>query len=142
MQESKSYRIFSAVNIFLIVLLCIATLYPYLNQLAISFNQGMDTSMGGVTVYPREFTLDNYKALFQDSKIYSAFFISVSRTVLSVVLSLLVVFSAAYALTRKDLAGRKVITWLLCVPMYVSAGLIPSYILFSKYRKAWKSRLS
>lgn len=130
MKTSKSYRVFSVINALLIIILCFLTLYPYLNQLAISFNQGMDTSMGGITVYPRQFTLDNYKAIFQDSKIYSASVVSVARTVLSVVLSLLVTFAAAYALTRKDLVGRKTITWLLCLPMYVSAGVIPSYILY------------
>lgn len=130
MKKSVSYRVFSVVNILLITLLCVVTLYPYLNQLAVSFNQGMDTSMGGITVYPREFTMENYKAVFQDSKIYSAAVVSVARTVLSVVLSLLVTFAAAYALTRKDLAGRRAITLLLCIPMYVSAGIIPSYILY------------
>lgn len=130
MKKSVSYRVFSVVNILLITLLCVVTLYPYLNQLAVSFNRGMDTSMGGITVYPREFTMENYKAVFQDSKIYSAAVVSVARTVLSVVLSLLVTFAAAYALTRKDLAGRRAITLLLCIPMYVSAGIIPSYILY------------
>lgn len=129
MKSSKAFRIFNVINICIIVILCILTIYPFLNQFAIALNQGSDTNLGGITIYPRKFTLENFKTVFGDNKIYSAAIISVTRTVLSVILALFITFSAAYALTRRDLAGRKIITWILCIPMYISAGLIPTYFL-------------
>ncbi len=130
MKTSVMSKTFDAFNVCVITLLCVITVYPFLNQLAISLNLGSDTNLGGITIYPRRFTLDNFKSVFGDSKIYAAAVISVSRTVLAVVASLFATTSAAYALTRKDLVGRKTITWILCIPMYFSAGVIPTYIMF------------
>jgi len=130
MKQSLSEKNFNMLNIILMILICIVTLYPYLNQLAISFNDGMDTMMGGITVYPRKFTTESYKAVFSNSDFLGAVFISVTRVLLSTSLSLLVVFSAAYGLTRKNLNYRKEITLFLMIPAYISAGVIPAYMLF------------
>lgn len=130
MKKSAASKIFDIFNIIFITLLCIIMLYPYLNQLAISFNEGYDTAFGGITIYPRKFTLINYKTIFNNKSIPQATLISVSITVLKVVISLIVTFAAAYALTRKNLKGRSAITKYLCIPMYLHAGLIPGYILY------------
>ena len=63
MKYSKGQKIFNIINIVVILFFCVITVYPYLNQLAISFNEGNDTTMGGITVFPRAFTLENYKAV-------------------------------------------------------------------------------
>lgn len=130
MKMTRGQKIFNVFNIILILLFCVITIYPYLNQLAISFNEGTDTTMGGITVYPREFTLDNYVTVFQNQRILQASVISVLRVILGTVLPLFVTFSAAYALTRSGLKWRKALTWYLCIPMYVTAGIIPTYILY------------
>lgn len=123
-------KIFNVFNIIIITLLCVVMVYPYLNQVAIAFNEGVDTSFGGITLWPRVPTLDNFRELFSNNKIYMAMLVSVTRTILNVVLALLVTYSAAYALTRKTLRGRSFITRILCLPMYVHAGTIPMYILY------------
>lgn len=130
MKYSKGQKIFNIINIVVILFFCVITVYPYLNQLAISFNEGNDTTMGGITVFPRAFTLENYKAVFRNQKILSAAVISVLRVILGTLSSLIVTFMAAYALTRRSLKFRKQITWYLCIPMYVTAGVIPTYILY------------
>lgn len=120
-------------NAFLFILLstfCIACLYPFINQIAISFNEGMDTARGGITLFPRKFTLENYSSLFADSSYLTAGIITVARTILTTLLHVTVVFAAAYALTRKGLFGKKVITTVFALTMYLQAGLIPVYILY------------
>ena len=128
--KSVSYKIFNICNIIFMLLLCATMLYPYLNQLAISLNTGYDTARGGVTIFPREFTWENYQTVFNDPGVSKAAFISVSTTVIKIFLSLAVTFSAAYALTRRNLKGRSAITKYFVIPMYLSAGIIPTYILF------------
>ena len=130
MKKSKSELIFQIFNIFIMLLLCVIMLYPYLNQLAVSFNESADTALGGVTLFPRKFTLANYQTVFKDSAVGSAFLVSISRTILNVILALVVTFAAAYALTRKTLYGRGAIARFLAIPAYVNAGIIPVYILY------------
>lgn len=130
MKQSISMKIFQVFNVMLMLLLCTIMIYPYLNQLAISFNASSDTMLGGVTIFPRVFTLDNYRTIFSDQSVGKAFAVSVSRTVACVVLAEFVTFSAAYALTRKNLLGRSFITRMLAIPSYLHAGIIPVYIVY------------
>ena len=130
MRISKSYKIFTVCNTIFMILMCAVMIYPYLNQLAISFNTGTDTALGGITVFPRSFTLENYKIIFADDGVGRGAMISVTRTILSTVLSLMITYSGAYALTRKNLKGRNFVTKMYMVTMYFSAGTIPTYILY------------
>ncbi len=130
MKLSKSYKTFLAVNA--IVLICISALmiYPYLNQLAIALNDGNDSALGGITIFPRKFTLINFQTILSDPSVGKATLVSVLRTVLNVVIHLFVTFSAAYALTRRNLRGRSVINKVFMLTMYINAGTIPTYILY------------
>lgn len=130
MKETKLRKIFNIVNVLLITLLCVIMVYPYLNQLATAFNDSLDTSVGGLTVYPRVFTLDNFKTVFANSQVRVGLLISSSRTIIATLLSLLVTYMAAYALSNKRLKGRKEINVFLSIPMYLTAGTIPIFILY------------
>jgi len=130
MKRTKGENIFNVFNIIIMLLMCVIMIYPYLNQLAISLNEGMDTALGGITIFPRKFTWQNYGVVFSNSDFFKAAFISVSRVILEVVLSIAVVFSAAYGLTRKKLAYRRGITLYFMIPAYVTAGVIPIYMTY------------
>lgn len=113
----------------LLGLLVVATLYPFLNALAISLNEGNDTLRGGITIFPRRFTLENYRIIMQNDHLYRAFFISVMRTVIGAFGSVLVTGLMAFALSKKHLKGRKVYMTICIVTMYFSGGLIPYFLL-------------
>lgn len=130
MKLSKSYKTFLAINAFVLIIISILMLYPYLNQLAIALNDGNDSALGGVTIFPRKFTLLNFQTILSDPSVGKAAFVSVLRTVLNVFIHLFVTFSAAYALTRKNLKGRSMINKILMLTMYLHAGTIPTYILY------------
>ena len=85
--------------------------------------------MGGITIFPRKFTLDNYKNIFNNPTIWRAYGITFARTIIGTVGGLLVTGSLSFALSRKNLVGRKLYTMLCLIPMYFSGGLIPSYFL-------------
>mgnify|MGYP002403823778 CR=1 FL=1 len=121
--------VFHTFNAVFMVVLAVVTLYPFLNTLAISFNAGNDTLRGGIFLWPRVWTDQNYNAVFAGGTIYHAFWISVARTALATVLSLFLTSMVAYALSRKEYVFRKQVTLLIVLTMYFNAGLIPVYFL-------------
>lgn len=119
--------IFTIFNTGFLLFIALMTLYPYLNTLAISFNEGYDSLRGGIYVLPREFSLMNYEAIFAMGSIQTAFFNSVLRTVLGAATSVLAASMLGYALSRKEFVFRRIFTLMLVLTMYVNAGLIPNY---------------
>lgn len=117
----------------ILILLGFVTLYPFWNSLIISFNMGSDTSLGGITFWPRVPTLDNYEVVFQDSRIGQAFMISIMRTVTGTVLSVLFTAILAYGLSRSELIGRKFYMVFCIITMYFSGGLIPTFLLLREF---------
>ncbi|MBQ4158362.1 MAG: carbohydrate ABC transporter permease [Clostridia bacterium] len=108
------------------------TLYPVLNTVAISFNDGIDAVRGGIGLWPREFSVEAYKSLLSDKLTYNAFGISVARTVITTVLNIFLTSMLAFALSRKEYVLRKPITLIVVLTMYVNAGLIPNFLLIQK----------
>lgn len=121
--------LFNTFNTLFMIGLVIVTLYPFLNTIVVSLNAGNDTIRGGIYLWPREFTWQNYKAVFASGTIYNAFWISVARTVLSTLLNLGLTTMLAYTLSRKEYVFRKPITLVFILTMYFNAGLIPGYFL-------------
>jgi len=121
--------IFDVANVVIMVLLMMATLYPFINTIAISLNPGLDTVRGGIYLLPRQVTLENYKAVFASGTIFPAFLVSVARTTLSVLFGLSLTTLLAYVLSRKDFVLRKPITMLYVFTMYFNAGMIPVFFL-------------
>lgn len=105
------------------------TLYPFLNVLAISFNDSSDTVKNINFIIPRVFTLANYKELVKYENISHAFMISVLRTVIGTFTGIICSCMLAYTLSRKDFVLRRFIGRLFVVTMYVGGGLIPFYLL-------------
>lgn len=121
--------VFHTFNTIFMIILITVTLYPFLNTIVVSFNAGNDTIRGGLYLWPRQFTMQNYKAVFASGTIYNAFIVSVARTVISTVLNLFLTTMLAYALSRREYVFRKPITAIFVMTMYFNAGLIPGYFL-------------
>ncbi|MDO7907889.1 carbohydrate ABC transporter permease [Paenibacillus sp. JX-17] len=126
---TKSERLFDILNIVFMSLVVIVTLYPFLNVLAISLNDSTDTVRGGIYIWPRELTLENYKTIFQYSGLLTGLKISILRTVSGTLLGLLSASMIAYTLSRPDFRAKKFVSTFLALTMYFSGGLIPTYIL-------------
>lgn len=114
------------------VFMLIITLYPFLNVLAISLNDSLDTVRNVNFIIPRKFTLQNYVYVFEENSIAEPFMISVARTLIGTVISLVCTSMLAYVLSRKDFYFNKLFTVLFVLTMYVSGGLIPEYLLIKR----------
>lgn len=142
MKKTRKKRqdiVFPVVNTIFLCVLMFITLYPVLNTVAISFNDGIDAVRGGIGIWPRVFSVEAYRSLLADEQIYNAFFISVARTVITTILNVLLTSMLAFALSRKEYVLRKFITLVMVLTMYVNAGLIPNYLLISKTLKLGKT---
>ncbi len=107
--------IFDIVVYLLIGIITVVTLYPFLNVLAISFNDSVDTVRGGISIYPREFTLENYKLIFSYGGLITGFKISVLRTLAGTLAGLISGSMVAYTLARTDFQGRRFISTFLAI---------------------------
>ncbi|CAM3375015.1 MULTISPECIES: carbohydrate ABC transporter permease [Paenibacillus] len=122
-------RVMQVVIYILLALLAFVTFYPFWNGLVISLNSGSDTALGGVTFWPRDFTLENYEIVFQDKRLLNGFGISVARTVVGTISSILVTSIFAYGMTKRELIGRKYYMVMCIITMYFGGGLIPTFML-------------
>ncbi|HOJ93253.1 MAG TPA: carbohydrate ABC transporter permease [Dictyoglomaceae bacterium] len=129
MRRSIGDKAFDIINYVIMIFLSVITIYPFLYVLAVSLNDPFDTIRGGITIFPRVFTLDNYKEVFSYPLIGQATLITVLRTVIGTVTSVLSTAMVAYVLSRKDFIGRKGITTLFVITMYIGGGLVPDYLL-------------
>ena len=120
---------FEMMNYLFLMLLGVITLYPFVNLLAISLNDSVDAIKGGIYVFPRVFSLNNYKIIFQNHELYSAAILSVIRTLIGTLLSLLCTMMLAYTLSRREFLLRKLFNVIIIFSLYVNGGLIPFYIL-------------
>lgn len=130
MKRTTSEKVFDVINLFGMLIIMIIMIYPIWNTVVISFNDARDSIRGGLTLWPREFTLFNYRSVINNEHLVNAFFISVARTVLTVLLNVVLSALLAYILSRKEFVLRKFTTIFMVMTMYVSAGLIPQFFLF------------
>lgn len=128
--EGTAYAVFKVFNCLIMLFIILVTLFPYLNVLAKSLNDGQDTMKGGITLWPRVPTLENFRILLSDPAIYKAMAVTVARVALVTVLGIIVQFMTAYALTR-NLKGTSVLNVIFLIPMFISGGVIPLYMLYS-----------
>lgn len=128
-QRKLSDKVFDIALYVIMALVAIVTLYPFLNVLAISLNDSVDTVKGGITIYPREFTLKNYEKIFQFKGLLTGFRNSVIRTVLGALIGVLSASMVAYTLSRREFQARRVFSVMFAMTMYFSGGLIPGYML-------------
>ena len=130
MKKSFGEKTFDVFLVVFMVLMCVIMIYPYLNQLAISLNDGTDTMLGGITVFPRKWTWTNYNTIFSNESLLRSTLVTVITVICSTILTLVVCVGAAYAIKKKDLPFRNAIIWILLLPSYISAGVIPTFMLF------------
>lgn len=112
-----------------LILLSFSALYPFWNTLVVSLNEGLDTSKGGVTFWPREFTWSNYEIVFNNERLLQAFGISILRTVIGTIAAIFMTSLLAYGMSKSHLIGRKFFTVFFIFTLYFGGGLIPTFLL-------------
>ncbi len=131
MLENKK-GVFDYILMVLFIGMILITVYPFLNVLAISFNDPMDTMRNVNFIIPRKFTLANYIYIFTENNMVMPFMLSVLKTVVGTGVGVIFTSMLAYVLSRKDFYFNKSFTILFIITMYVSGGMIPEYLLIMR----------
>ncbi|WP_234993030.1 MULTISPECIES: carbohydrate ABC transporter permease [unclassified Paenibacillus] len=127
--QSPGDRIFDTLNVLVLSLLVVFTLYPFINTLAVSLNDANDSIKGGIYLLPRDLSLDNYKYVFKEATIFHATLISILRTVIGTIVTVFCSAMVAYTISRPEFVLRKFVTIMFILTMYLNGGLIPNYLL-------------
>jgi putative aldouronate transport system permease protein len=133
-RRSLPESFFAVLNTAFMILLCAATLYPFIYILVYSLNEGSDAIKGGIYLFPRKFTLFNYKYVLNNGTMQSAYIITVGRTVLGTLLGLVVTGVTAYGVSFRSLPYRKTVMFYMLIPMLFNGGLVPYYIQLANMR--------
>lgn len=124
---------FDSVNIFLLALLAIVTLYPYLYVISASFSDPVEFYRGSKFVLlPRGFDLISYQIVFKNPMLFRAYFNTIVYVVLGTAVNLILNIFGAYTLSKKYLPGSKIFMKLIVFTMFFSGGMIPTFILVFK----------
>ena len=121
---------FRICNGIFMVAFVIITLYPVLNTLAISFNEGTDALRGGIYLWPRVFTMKNYTTVLQKDNLITGAYITVLRTIIGTLLALVTNAILAFIVSRKNFVFAKSVSLFWVITMYVNGGLIPTFLLY------------
>jgi putative aldouronate transport system permease protein len=119
------------VNGFLLFMLLIV-LYPLYFIVIASFSDPSLVNTGQVIFVPKGFTLEGYKMIFRDSRVWQGYLNSIIYTGGFTLVAASITLLAGYAFSRRELYGKKVILVFYIIAMYFSGGLIPEYMVIKK----------
>lgn len=129
MRESRSDKLFLILNYVYLLLALVVVLYPLVYIISASISNPKLVSSGEMWLFPKGLTLDGYKLVFNNPKIWIGYKNTIFYTLIGTVLNLAVTLPASYALSRSDFVGRHLFMGMFLVTMFFSGGLIPSYLL-------------
>ena len=118
---------FDWINVVLLVGFAVICFYPLIYVLAGSFNQGKDYVNGGIWIWPRVFSFENYYVVLNDVRLWKSYGITIARTVLGTVAGVLFTAMVAYPMSRPRLPGKKIFYYIFIFTMFFSGGLIPFF---------------
>lgn len=122
---------FEIVNYIILAAVAASMLYPFIYVLAISLNDANDSQLGGIWLYPRVLSFESYKIIFSDPSLLQALGISVARTVIGTVLTVIGCSMFAYVFTRNEFVLYKPLKGFFFFCMFFGGGgLIPTYMLY------------
>lgn len=130
---SKSDLIFNMINYTFLILLLIVTVYPFYYIFIYSISDSFEAQKG-VYLWPAGFSLESYKAAFRLKGLADAAVVSVMRTVIGTILTVLCSSFFAYLITKQELPFRKYIYRFVLITMYFNAGFIPWYLTMKAYQ--------
>lgn len=122
--------LFTIFNTIFMIAFVVITLYPVLNTLAVSFNDGTDALRGGIYLWPRKWSLKNYTTVLQKDNLITGAYISVARTVIGTVFGLAANALLAFIVSRKKFLFKSQLSLFWVITMYVNGGMIPTFLVY------------
>ena len=115
------------------VIMILLVVYPLWFVIIASFRNPADVANGEVWLWPKQWDISGYKELFKQEQIWISYRNTIVYTIVGTFIALAVNIPAGYAMSRKDLAGKKWINVFYLIPMFISGGLIPTYFVVKNF---------
>lgn len=132
--KTTPYRIFSAFNTTLLLVLALLCIVPLIHVFAVSFSAKAAADANIVGLWPVDFTVEAYKKTIDNPIFLGSLWVAVKRTLIGTFLILFVASLAAYALSKESnqFKGRSIYAWAFVFTMIFNGGLVPFYIVIQK----------
>jgi putative aldouronate transport system permease protein len=130
-QHRRHLDIWDLLIRFVLIIASLTCTLPFIHVVAKSLSEDAYVIANKVYLWPAGFTLEAYEKIFADASIMRSLYVSIIVTVLFTVIGMIVTICAAYPLSRKQLKGRSVLTFLFVFTLYFSGGIIPDYMLIN-----------
>lgn len=118
---------------FIAVIMTLLVIYPLWFIIIASFSNPADVASGQVWIWPKEINFSGYRELLNQPSIWTSYLNTILYTAVGTAIALVVNIPAGYAMSRKELAGKKWINIFYLIPMFVSGGLIPTYLVVKDF---------
>ena len=126
--HSLGSRIFEAVNLLLLILLGITTLYPFWDCLVVSMSSLKSYLSTSIHLWPSEWSFEGYAYILGNESLWTSYANSIFITVAGTLINMLITIMAAYVLSKQELKGHRILMFLAVFTMMFTGGIIPTYI--------------
>ena len=133
LKEKSGVNIFDLILYGLALVMMALIIYPLYFIVIASFSSPTAVAGGHVWLTPKGFTLDGYRELFNHPSIWIGYRNTILYASVGTMIGLAVNISAAYALSRKDLIGTKILMFIFVFTMFFNGGLIPTFLIVQKF---------
>ncbi len=127
-------RAFDILFYAIIAAVSLTCLLPFIHVFSKSISEEAYVIANKVLLLPKGFSLNAYQKIFSDASIIRSLFVTVVMTLSFTAIGMFLTVCSAYVLSRQQLKGRRLLTFLLMVTMYFTAGIIPDYMLMSSLK--------
>ncbi|MBP3544569.1 MAG: carbohydrate ABC transporter permease [Lachnospiraceae bacterium] len=125
---SLGSKVFDVVNYSILAIVGFIMLYPMWYVLVVSISSSKFISLGEVAFIPKGITFEAYERVFDSKNIWTGYKNTIVYTVVGTIINVGLSAMCAYPLSRKEFYGRRILTILITITMFVSGGLIPLYL--------------
>lgn len=133
MKMTRGEKRFQAVNVAVLSLVMLITLYPLWYILIISFTDASAGSTSSIYLLPGPLTLDSYKGVFTNQQFMNGFMVTLFRVLFGVVLTLFFCSMLAFTLIQRHFIARRAVNVMVVVALFVSGGMIPFFLVVRSF---------
>lgn len=123
---------FDKLNIACVSIITLLIIYPLIFVVSASISDPHAVDLGRMWLWPVDITFDGYRRVFQNEAIWIGYKNTLIYTSVGTAIHLFILLPGAYALSRSELVGQKILLWFVLFTMLFEGGIIPLYIVVRK----------
>ncbi|WP_062051616.1 carbohydrate ABC transporter permease [Bacillus sp. JCM 19034] len=130
MKEKRglSDKVFDRINCLLVFVIVLLVMYPLIFVISASISDPAAVSTGRMWLWPVDITWEGFRRVFENDAIWLGYKNTIIYTIVGTLIHLVLLLPSSYALSRKELMGKKYLLWFILITMLFSGGLIPTYL--------------